>query len=80
LFCTIISILALILTVEYHFRGGKLTCYCPNPSDLAGAGILALPMPSKLTQAVRDDIQLQLQASTRPDVIATAYLISERQV
>jgi transposase len=37
-------------------------------------------MPSKLTQAVRDDIQLQLQASTRPDVIATAYRISERQV
>ena len=37
-------------------------------------------MPSKLTQAARDDIQLQLQAGTRPDIIANTYRISERQV
>jgi hypothetical protein len=37
-------------------------------------------MPSKLTQAARDDIQFQLQAGTRPDIIANAYRISERQV
>jgi transposase len=37
-------------------------------------------MPSKLTEAARDDIELQLQSGTRPDVIASAYRISERQV
>jgi hypothetical protein len=37
-------------------------------------------MPSKLTQAARDDIQLQLEANTRPDIIADAYRITERQV
>jgi hypothetical protein len=37
-------------------------------------------MSSKLTQAARDDIQLQLEANTRPDIIADAYRITERQV
>jgi hypothetical protein len=37
-------------------------------------------MPSKLTKAARDNIELQLQSGTRPDVIASAYRISERQV
>jgi transposase len=37
-------------------------------------------MPSKLTQAARDDIELQLEAGTRVDVIAHGYRISERQV
>jgi hypothetical protein len=37
-------------------------------------------MPSKLTQAARDDIQLQLEAGTRPNTITSAYRISERQV
>ena len=37
-------------------------------------------MPSKLTQAARDDIQLQLEAGTLVDIIANAYRISERQV
>jgi hypothetical protein len=37
-------------------------------------------MPSKLTKAARDDIELQLQSGTRPNIIASAYRISERQV
>lgn len=37
-------------------------------------------MPSKLTKAARDDIQLQLQSGTRVDIIAHAYRISEAQV
>jgi hypothetical protein len=37
-------------------------------------------MPSKLTETARDDIKLQLQSGTRPNVIASAYRISERQV
>jgi hypothetical protein len=35
-------------------------------------------MPLKLTQVARDDIQLQLEAGTRPDIIASVYRISER--
>ena len=37
-------------------------------------------MPSKLTKAARDDIQLQLQSGTRVDIIAHSYRISEAQV
>jgi transposase len=37
-------------------------------------------MPSKLTQAARDDITLQLQSGTDVDVIANAYRVSQRQV
>ena len=37
-------------------------------------------MPSKLTKAARDDIQLQLQSGTRVDIIAYLYRISEAQV
>ena len=37
-------------------------------------------MPSKLTQAAREDIQLQLQYGTRVDVIANAFRISQSQV
>jgi hypothetical protein len=37
-------------------------------------------MPSKLTKAARDNIELQLQTGTRPDIIANSYRISERQV
>jgi hypothetical protein len=41
-------------------------------SDLAGAN----PMPSKLTQAARDNIELQLKAGTRVDIIANSFRIS----
>jgi hypothetical protein len=37
-------------------------------------------MPSKLSQAARDDIQLQLETGTRVDVIASAFQITPRQV
>ena len=37
-------------------------------------------MPSKLTQAARDDIELQLKAGTRVDVIANSFRISQSQV
>jgi transposase len=37
-------------------------------------------MPAKLSQAAREDIELQLRSGTRVDVIATAFRVSERQV
>jgi hypothetical protein len=37
-------------------------------------------MPSKLSKEARDNIQLQLEAGTRPDIIVNSYRISERQV
>jgi transposase len=37
-------------------------------------------MPSKLTQAARDDIELQLEAGTRVDIIANTFHISQSQV
>lgn len=37
-------------------------------------------MPSKLTQQARDDIQLQLKAKTRIDIITSTYRISNAQV
>jgi hypothetical protein len=71
------SIFALVFNVEYRCSGLTTICCCP---DLAGANISVVAMPSKLTQAARDDIELQLKAGTRPDIIANAYRISERQV
>ena len=41
---------------------------------------LGVAMPSKLTKAARDDIQLQLEAGTRVNVIASAFRITEAQV
>lgn len=37
-------------------------------------------MPSKLTQATRDDIQLQLEAGARPDAIASAFRVGRSQI
>ena len=37
-------------------------------------------MPSKLTQATRDDIKLQLEAGTRIDIIAYTFRIIQSQV
>jgi hypothetical protein len=37
-------------------------------------------MPSKLTQAAREDIELQLQSGTRVDIIANSFRISLSQV
>ena len=34
---------------------------------------LGVAMPSKLTKVARDDIQLQLEAGTRVNVIASAF-------
>ena len=41
---------------------------------------LGVAMPSKLTKAARDDIELQLEAGTRVNVIASAFRITEAQV
>jgi hypothetical protein len=76
-FCKIVSFLALVLSVEYYCDSVRIIFCFP---DLAGAGLSTVAMPSKLTQAARDDIQLQLEAGTRPDTIASSYRISERQV
>ena len=35
-------------------------------------------MPAKLSQAARDDIELQLRSGTRVDIIATAFRVTER--
>ena len=41
---------------------------------------LGVAMPAKLTKAARDDIQLQLEAGTRVNVITSAFRITEAQV
>jgi hypothetical protein len=69
--------LALVLTVEYHCDNIRIIYCFP---DLAGAGLSIVAMLSKLTQAAPDDIQLQLEAGTRPNTIVNVYRISERQV
>jgi hypothetical protein len=80
-FCTIVGILALVLTVEYHRSGGVITHYCSagNIQPWPRRRPLSAPkMPSKLRKEARDDIQLQLEAGTRPDIIANSYRINER--
>jgi transposase len=53
----------------------------PVVTQTSPAPILSvIAMPSKLTQAAREDIELQLQYGTRVDVIATAFRISISQV